>query len=253
ATDPNNPIIAGSMSEIADAQGLAQIMNQTLPYFIALVFLFIGLFASLTFAPKGADAIIKGGQRGINKASTIAGKKYWAGTAKLAGRTAATLPRSFAKGVKTGGGWKTRRGWASGFRRAGKTLTPPSPKQWAPLAKGYAKYRIKPTTKAAGEGLKKAAREVWGATIGKKPRTKHCPRCRTADIPVAQTICPTCGYNFPARWSTTGPPPSPSPPQAPRTPPTTPSPSTSPRVEELKKRGRRLKKEKDERMEQRRQ
>ncbi len=206
ATDPNNPIMAGSMSEIADAQGLAPIINQTLPYFIALVFLFIGLFASLTFAPKGADAIIKGGQKGINKASTIAGKKYWAGA-----KGVARIPKGVASGAST---YAKTRSFKAAAGATWKGVAHPSPgilqRTWK-----RAKEHMPADVKAAGRGLQKASREVWGAAIGKKPKTWNCTKCGTTDIPISQAICPNCGSK---RGTKETPPSSPSPPSLPSSP-----------------------------------
>src|SRR3989344_2860280 len=106
-TATQEKFLATSMGEITNASGLAPIINSIMPYFVAITFLFIGLIMSLTFAPKGADAIIKGGQRGINKASQIYRKKAW-GATKAIGRAATAPPRGFAQGMKAGGGWKTR-------------------------------------------------------------------------------------------------------------------------------------------------
>ena len=191
------------MGEITNASGLAPIINSIMPYFVAITFLFIGLIMSLTFAPKGADAIIKGGQRGINKASQIYRKKAW-GATKAIGRAATAPPRGFAQGMKAGGGWKTRGGWASGFKKAMKTATPPSPKQWAPLAKGYVKHG----GKAALLGLKKAAGEVWGAALSSKKKGfkkkgqqtaktgyQFCPTCGE-EIAASAKMCVKCGANF---------------------------------------------------------
>lgn len=69
--------ILGEMAEIPDAHGLAPLMNQTLPYVIAIVFLSIGLMAALTFSPKGASTIIAAGQRVSQRAGKWAGKAAW--------------------------------------------------------------------------------------------------------------------------------------------------------------------------------
>lgn len=68
------PFLATSMGEITNASGLAPLINSIMPYFVAIIFLFIGLMLSLTFAPQGASAIIKGGQKGINKTLKATGR-----------------------------------------------------------------------------------------------------------------------------------------------------------------------------------
>ncbi len=60
------------MEEMAGLPGLAPIFNGVLPYLVPLALLAVGLFASLTFAPKGAESFIKAGRKGLTTGGATA-------------------------------------------------------------------------------------------------------------------------------------------------------------------------------------
>ncbi|PIS17396.1 MAG: hypothetical protein COT59_00895, partial [Candidatus Nealsonbacteria bacterium CG09_land_8_20_14_0_10_42_14] len=198
--------LASSMGEITNASGLAPLINSIMPYFVAIIFLFIGLIMSLSFAPKGADFIInrakQGGKAAGKVAEFAAAKGAWEGV-KGAGKSTSALPQSFAKGVKAGGGWTKPKGWATGFKSVGKTLTPPPPKQWLPLAKGYVKYRGGAAATGTWKAIKGAAVAGGAAALGIKLKKKgkavlgkkgfqKCPTCGE-EISAAAKVCTKCG------------------------------------------------------------
>lgn len=196
--------MAASMDEIAGAPGLAPILNSTLPYFVAIIFLFIGLFASLAFAPKGADAIIKGGQKGINRASRLMLKRNWKDT-KSAFKYAVKTPGRSARMYQASqrAGLSKRRSALEAFRR-----TAPGSRMLRRYGKRYKATREDKFTsgwqealgkatikeaKGATKGLRRAVKDVWGTAIGKKGKTWTCRACGATDIPIDKKACPNCG------------------------------------------------------------
>ena len=195
ATDPDSPLFKSSLPEIVNAPGLAPIMNGILPYFVAIAFLFIGLIMSLTFAPKGADAIIKGGQRGMKAGGKVLGTRAWKGvkeTAKAsgrvfggpsvrAGREAYRIHRGLGKTRKQALGAAMERGWAAARLETG----------WR------TKAEIKATPGAVARGtwraIKDSAHAGWGAAWGlKRKGKKKCPYCGQM-IAASAKICPMPG------------------------------------------------------------
>ena len=65
------------MKEMANAPGLAPIMGGILPYFIAIIFLIIGLLAAVSSAPKGANIVIKAAGKWGKATGKWATKKGW--------------------------------------------------------------------------------------------------------------------------------------------------------------------------------
>ena len=50
-------------------------------------------------------------------------------------------------------------------------------------------------TRAISKGLKKAAKDVWGESLGKKTKTRRCPRCGS-EVQQGKTRCSVCGYDY---------------------------------------------------------
>ncbi len=210
-----------NLDQVANQYGVAQailasIFSQTLfcsilPFTAGILILLIGFILSITFAPSGADKIIQGAKKGGMAAAKVGGTAFMKGPlkgyAKGFGKgfiDTATL-RPFREGVKAGGGWKTRGGWAAGLGRTVKTITPPPPKAWVPLAKGY--------TKAAASGTLKAVKDsttaglVAGGLKKKKPKaSKQCIGGPPGGPPVGtmaphfiddgENPCHICGHIF---------------------------------------------------------
>ncbi len=193
ATDKSSPIFTSKMTEIANAPGLASIMNDILPYFIALAFLGIGLIASITFAPKGADAILKGAGKGGKATGKVVGfaaagaawRTAKAGPAAIkASRQAFTVHRGLGHTRKQALGAAVERGWAATRLQATGELRP----------KAMAKAAVKGSWKA----IKDAAVAGGATTLGikhKKKGTKECPNCHNKLAKSAKT-CTHCGYDF---------------------------------------------------------
>lgn len=194
-----------NLEQIANQYGIGQailssIFGETifcsiLPFTAGIIILLVGFILSITFAPTGADTIIKTARRGGEAAAKVGGKAFIKGPLKNYGKgfkDTVTL-RPFREGVKAGGGWKTRGGWAAGFKRTVKTMTPPPPKDWVPLAKGYTKA----TASGIGKAVKDSASAGWKAMIKakKKKKGEKCPRCGTA-LPVDADFCPNCQLPF---------------------------------------------------------
>ncbi|MDD3399632.1 MAG: hypothetical protein PHF07_01135 [Candidatus Pacebacteria bacterium] len=183
------------MEEMSGLPGLAPIFNGVLPYLIPLALLAVGLFASLSFAPKGADAVIKGGRQGIQRAGIMAARGY----GRAMGQVART-PGRFAKGV----GQYTQRRRAERITRGigrpispglimeegmeaedlrGRVTRPTVRQRVAGGAKEVARatafglkeagFRdLKGKAKAAGKGLARASSEVLRASVKQKKDDK---------------------------------------------------------------------------------
>jgi hypothetical protein len=98
--------IQENMEDIGGYPGASIIFNNILPYAVPVVLLFVGLFASLTFAPQGAGAIIKGGQRAALTGGKIISKRYFKtaggavkGLAKAPGKTTRTYQAARRMGM----------------------------------------------------------------------------------------------------------------------------------------------------------
>lgn len=182
ATQEN--FLASSMGEITNASGLAPIINSIMPYFVAIAFLFIGLIMSLTFAPKGADGIIKAGQNGMKASGKVlrqaAGKAAWEGT-KAGIKAPTRFVRGFADYQKTAkagrvtlGSIPTGQKIAAGVKEFGKATAAGLKETGLKDFKGKTRAATKGTLKA----IKDSANAGWGAAIGKKkPKQKF----KTAD------------------------------------------------------------------------
>jgi len=178
------------MEEMSGLPGLAPIFNGVLPYLIPLALLAVGLFASISFAPQGAGAIIKGGQRAAQTGGKLTGQWYLRsvrGVAKAPGKAADTY-----KTARTMGASRRRALGAAIFRptRTWRRYKPPLPeasirtyhtarrlgmprrsalmaatrrwKEWTPAG---------PKTRAAQSGLVKAANQIWKSAV-KPPKKK---------------------------------------------------------------------------------
>ena len=176
------------------------VFDTILPHFVTLAFLVIGLIMSLTTSAQGATQIVAGAKRGGKVARNYAGK--W--TAKIPktvykeyGKAAKTLPRSFAQGMKAGGGWKKPGGWTRGFKETGKTIAHAPAATYRMAKKEVQPATIKRRATAAKKGLKKAARESWAAALKQKKKKKgeKCPHCNTV-LPIDTDYCPNCGLKF---------------------------------------------------------
>lgn len=166
ATQPG--FISSSLAETSQAPGFSGIFNSILPYFIGLAFLIIGLFASLTFAPMGAKGIIQAGQKGINKASTIASRAGWQGM-----KDVARAPVRFGQGVF--GALKGQRLQDKAFAQQFFPGVPQkeAEKMWRAQTTPTQRMKVglKRTGEAIGKGLKgavpapmkKAAQEIFKA------------------------------------------------------------------------------------------
>lgn len=218
--------LSNASLELGDANPIASLVQGVLPYFISIIFLFIGLFASLSFAPKGADAVMKAGQKGINKASQIYGKAAWDKT-KSIGKGIATAPSRAMRDYKTAratGLSKGQASWAATSRptrRFFRQIKPPIPQAPAKIIKTYKtakalgfsrKDAVITTlnsvgkswnswkqggvkTRAASRGFQKAVKEVWGATIDKKTKLRRCPKCGS-EVPQGAKKCDVCGFTY---------------------------------------------------------
>jgi len=200
-TATQEKFLATSMGEITNASGLAPIINSIMPYFVAITFLFIGLIMSLTFAPKGADAIIKAGQKGM-KAS---GKVVGLAAAGAAWKVAKSIP---AGNKAAGQAWKIHRGLGHGWRQSAG----------AALERAGAAVRLETTGELRPKAMAKVvAKGVWGtikgsaiagvtSTLGIKSkrkgrRKKPCEACgygSRADefIGANADRCPRCRAEF---------------------------------------------------------
>ena len=118
-----------------------------------------------------------------------AGKIGWRWTKTGAKEAWQTPAKTYKAGRRMGLG----RGAALG--EALKRTTSPRRlwRRWKPPLPGRpAGPKLKAQTMAAGQGLKKAAQEIWGAAIGRKVKTWRCNECGNEGIPTSQKICPDC-------------------------------------------------------------
>lgn len=215
--------------ESAGAPGLAGIVNSILPYMISIVLLFIGLALSLAGAPAGASAILKGGERAIKQASTIARREGWRATKGLARAPGRVISRSTEryKTARVMGRSRREAFGAAAMRpvretaRAVKGWKPPLPE--APVEKykqaralglprhdalrsAFSKWNqwtpAGPKIAAAQRGLKKTVSDIWKAGFsktGKKmKKNQPCPRCgKPIPIDGDYVLCPYgCGHQF---------------------------------------------------------
>lgn len=160
--------LEGSISEISNAPGLAPIINGILPYFIAIAFLFIGLFASITFSPQGASAIIKGGQRAAQTGGKVAGGWYLRsirGVAGAPGRAVKTYSAARRMGKSRMGSLGTAVAPRPG--RTWRRWKPPLPKE-----EGVSTFiRAKRMGFSTGDAFREATRH-WGEWTPAGPRTR---------------------------------------------------------------------------------
>ena len=196
-TATQEKFLATSMGEITNASGLAPIINSIMPYFVAITFLFIGLIMSLTFAPKGADAIIKAGQKGM-KAS---GKVVGLAAAGAAWKAVKSPVAAFKSGRQA---WDIHRGLGHGLRQsAGATLERAGA---AVRLETTGELRPKVVSKGIWNTVKGSA--IAGATSAlgiKQPkkglRKKPCDACGYGSGPGEKiaanaTECPKCKHVF---------------------------------------------------------
>ncbi|KPJ54676.1 hypothetical protein AMJ47_03935 [Parcubacteria bacterium DG_72] len=195
--------ITGKMAELADAEGLEQVMYQIMPYTIAIVFLAIGLIAALTFSPAGASAVIKAGQKGGKAAGIAAG-------AAFVGLHAATGKR-ITTAVK-----KQRKRMAKAYQ-AGRALGLTRRHAFGEAAKREWQRKVKPAlrprrlVKATWKETKAATKGTFNSIVGvattgavaslglKKPKKKGfktCPSCGNTRVAKSAKSCPVCHYDF---------------------------------------------------------
>lgn len=187
---------ATEVAEVADAEGFAPIVNAILPYFIPIAFLFIGLFASLTFAPQGADGIIKavqaGGKRGGKAFGKTLGTRTWKGAVKTAksplaatraSREAYRIHRGLGRTKRQALGAAMERGWAAMRLQTTGELRP--------------RAMTKSVAKGHWSAIRDSAKAGWGAILKKKKGKKgqQCPQCKQ-HLPQDVDFCPKCGYRF---------------------------------------------------------
>ena len=198
-----------------------------LPFFAGIVVMLAGFILSISFAPSGADAVIKGAKKGGLVAAKVGGtaftkgplKDYGKGLENYLARPYRSVRDEMNTRVRARGGWKNPKSWVSGaapglgiglgkgvgetFKDTARHLTPPPPKHWGPLIKGSLKASAKDGMVKA---LKDSAKAGWVAGIGGKTKKKKgpggkseklvkCPTCNT-DIAESAPTCPKCGAKF---------------------------------------------------------
>lgn len=227
--------LQGSMGQVASAPGLSGIINSILPYFISLILLSIGFFLSLSFAPKGADSIMKAAQKGGNAAGKVVGFAA-AGAAWKTTKATAKAPFRFVRGftdyqktakagrVTLGGRRPISPGLILEEGLETEAIRQPRPSTGQKMATS-----IKEVGKATSAGLREAgfrdfkgksraaSKGTWkaikGAAVaggaaalgiklkkqkgpkGKKEKMASCPTCGK-EIAESASACPKCGAKF---------------------------------------------------------
>jgi hypothetical protein len=204
------------MEEMSGLPGLAPIFNGVLPYLIPLALLAVGLFASLSFAPQGAGAIIKAGQKGAEAGGKTALRWTGRGVSGLGKGVGRQAARISGTGRAAGtykylrqSGMSRRAAFGESARRTGLRT-----KQ---QAKAVIKHPVREIgwearklgsealgmTKNAVAGAFKATHDVAKADVmatikGKKKglRKGGCPVCGNKNVAAGADKCPTCGYTF---------------------------------------------------------
>jgi len=203
-------------AEMAAHKAEYGIFDTILPHFVTLAFLIIGLIMALTTSAAGATQIVAGAKRGGKVAGKYTGKWGWrrvkgtyGGTAKAPGRMVKTYQTARTMGKSR------KQAFGAAVLRPARTW-----KRWKPFeVKGLTKKKVKAKggvakvvtgvappwewkithggskAKAAGKGLKKAAKDSWAAAIGKKGKSKKCKKCGKT-IEFTANVCPNCGHIF---------------------------------------------------------
>jgi len=187
--------LSNASLELGDANPIASLVQGVLPYFISIIFLFIGLFASLGFAPKGADMVMKAGQKGFQ----ASGKALGTAVAKGAWKTPPTAIKTTVGAFRSGRqSYDILRAMGAtkrfALRRAGR-------RAWA--ATGTAR---KGAAKGVWNAIKGSAIAGGTAALGIKTKKKGlrkdpCPACNYGALPTEKiaanaTECPKCKHVF---------------------------------------------------------
>lgn len=162
----------------------------TLPFFAGIIVMLVGFILSITFAPTGADAVIKGAKKGGLAAGKIAGTRAWS--------AGVTGPRkglgAYREARKMG---FSRRDALGEMNREMKRAILPKP-VGATRDAGWRET----VTKGSWNTIKDSAKTGWAVGLGLKKKKQgkasskkgfqRCPTC-SEEISIDAKTCTKCG------------------------------------------------------------
>jgi len=167
-----------------------ELLCSILPFVAGIAVLLIGFLMSITFAPTGADMVIKSAKKGGLAAGKVVGTKAWS--------TGVTGPMKGFRAYRDARrmGFSRRDSFGELNREVKRSIVPKSAKVMRDLSW---KETI---TKGTWNAIKDVNKAGYQNTFGIKEKNKKkgfrpaCPTCGNKKVSVTAATCPTCGHTF---------------------------------------------------------